>query len=336
MRIVLSAIALLIVGVVAFAAWIGVGATIGRIALAEAPDRTARTPADWEQVFANPVDLRVTAFVTGWVEAGPEILIDASNPRTPDAYRKKIWVPSLAYLVEHPTRGRVLLDTGLKAGACAYGTQPIYWVPCCNAAGSDAVSQLAASGLKPSDLRYIVVSHFHGDHVSGLTSLLEAGAGQLVTTNPEIDGVMSAFRIFSGYESSMLKRDFNLLLVDHMLAPMPIVGRAADLFGDGSIWLVPAPGHTNGQLAALLNVRSGPLLFTFDASHLKAGFDLNVIPGAYTDRAAAEASLAKLRAFAAAFPQIKVIYGHEPSQWEGRVTSRLAGQDVPEIPAASR
>lgn len=336
MRYILILAAVVAVAIIGFAVSVGIGASIGAVTVTPMAPPVTTQPSDWGSVLANPVDLKVTAFVTGWVEAGPEILIDAKNPRTPAAYRNRIWVPSLAYLVEHPTNGRVLFDTGLKAGDCAYGTRPVYWVPCRNSRDSDAVSRLAALGLKPSDLDLVVVSHFHGDHVSGLGPLLQGGARRIVTTGAEIDGVKSAFRALSGYESSMLKTDFDALVIDRMLAPMPIVGRAADLFGDGSIWLIPVPGHTAGQLAALINTKPAPLLLTFDASHLKAGFDLGVIPGAYVDRTAAEASLAKLRALAAAFPQIKVVYGHEPSQWEGRVTNRLAGRDPAEALAASR
>jgi N-acyl homoserine lactone hydrolase len=317
MRYVLALLALLAAAAAGLAFMVGIGAPIGAIAVDALPSSPSQS-RDWEAVFASPADLKVTAFVTGWVEAGPEILIDAANPRTPAAFRKKIWVPSVSYLVEHPTKGRVLLDTGLKAGDCAYGTEPLYWVPCRNSPGSDAVSQLAALGLKPSDLTYVVVSHFHGDHVSGLGDVIRGGAHRIVTSGAEIDGVRSALRILSGYESSMLKNDFEAVLVDRLFASMPIVGRAADLFGDGSLWLIPVPGHTAGQLAALINARRAPHLLTFDASHLKAGFENDVIPGAYVDRAAAEDSLAKLRALAAAYPQIKVIYGHEPSQWQGR------------------
>ncbi len=328
MRFVLITVVILVAAVAGFAVHIGLGGPIGVITISDAPANPSRF-SDWSAALANPVDLRITAFVTGWVEAGPEILIDKTNPRTPEMYKKKLWVPSVAYLVEHPTKGAVLLDTGLKAGDCAYGTPPLYWVPCRNTKGSDAVSQLAAKGLKPSDLAAIVVSHFHGDHVSGLGALLECGARRVVTSGPEVNGVESALRILSGYEASMLKTGFDAVLVDRMLQPMPIVGRAADFFGDGSLWLIPTPGHTEGQLSALINTKPAPLLLTFDASHLKVGFDENVIPGAYVDRAAAERSLAKLRALAAAYPQLKVIYGHEPSQWEGVVTRLLSGQDAP-------
>lgn len=275
----------------------------------------AGSPAGWDEVFARPVDVEVTAFVTGWVEAGPEILIDASDPRVPDSLRRKIQVPSLAYLVANPVQGRVLLDAGLKSGDCAYGTRPVYWVPCRNEPGRDAVSQLARRGLSPADLHAVIVSHFHGDHVSGLAALLRGGAPRVVTTAAEIEDVASAFRLLSGYETSMLQERMKAVLADPLMVEMPHVGRAADFFGDGSLWLIPVPGHTRGQLAVLVNARTGPLLFTFDASHLGTGFELGVPPGATIDRAEAVASLDGLRALAAAYPQLKVIYGHEPSQW---------------------
>lgn len=308
----------------AAACQLGFFAHIGTIQVM-AMDGAPSASRNWQDVFAHPIDVKVTAFVTGWVEAGPEILIDKTNPRTPAAYKQRIWVPSVAYLVEHPTKGRILLDTGLKAGDCAYGNRPVYWVPCRNERGSDAVSELTSLNLKPSDLSFIVVSHFHGDHVSGLANLIRGGATRIATTAVEIDDVKSDMRALSGYEHSMLRENFTALTADHLMTAMPIVGRAADIFGDGSVWLIPTPGHTRGQLSALINAKSGALLLTFDASHLKAGFDLNIIPGAYVDRPAAERSLANLRALSANYPQIKVIHGHEPSEWQGKTREVIAG-----------
>lgn len=324
MRLAFIIFALLAALAAAAAFQLGLFLPIAQITVARL-DSAPSASRDWTEVLAHPVDLKVTAFVTGWVEAGPEILIDKTNPRTPAAYKERIWVPSVAYLVEHPTKGRILLDTGLKAGDCAYGNRPVYWVPCRNERGIDAVSELASLGIKPSDLAFIVVSHFHGDHVSGLDNLIRAGTNRVVTTNIEIADVKDGLRALSGYERSMLTERFTALTVDHLFAPMSIVGRAADIFGDGSVWLIPTPGHTRGQLSALINAKSGPLLLTFDASHLKAGFDLDIIPGAYADRSTAEQSLTNLRALSSAYPQIKVIYGHEPSQWEGKTREQIAG-----------
>jgi hypothetical protein len=117
--------------------------------------------------------VEVTAFVTGWVEAPANILIDQSDPDTPSDLNGALWVPSLAYAVTHPEHGVAILDTGLRAGSCEYGLRPVYWVPCRNQPDSDLVSQLKAGGIRSDEIRFIVLSHFHGDHISGLSRLLE-------------------------------------------------------------------------------------------------------------------------------------------------------------------
>jgi glyoxylase-like metal-dependent hydrolase (beta-lactamase superfamily II) len=269
--------------------------------------------------------VRLTGFVTGWVEAGPAILIDASDPKTPAALKRNLWVPSISYLLEHPTLGRALLDTGLRAGKCDYGTEPLYWVPCRNSPGSDAVSQLRARGLKAGDLSWIIMSHFHGDHLSGLASLLHAGSPRIVTTREEIDDVQSWKRPVLGYHSEFLSSEMNVVTINGRFQDMPLVGRAADFFGDGSLWLIPTPGHTRGQISMLVNTRPRPTLLTFDAAHLAADYELSIAPGATVDQAAARASIARLHALAAVIPNLNVIYGHEPAQWTG-VTTRELGR----------
>jgi N-acyl homoserine lactone hydrolase len=303
--------------------WVSALGTIGSVTVTELPPLAAPVARDWNRLLAQAPVVKLTAFVTGWVEAGPEILIDASDPRTPAELKRRLWVPSISYLLEHPTQGRALLDTGLRGGNCAYGTEPLYWVPCRNSAGSDAVSQLRARGLRVSDISWIVMSHFHGDHASGLENLLQLGSPKIVTMSEEIADVQSFWRPIWGYESEMLGRDMNVVTVNRRLQRMPAVGVAADFFGDGSLWLIPTPGHTRGQIAMLINTRPLPTLLTFDAAHLAADYELSIAPGATVDRPAAHASIARLHALAAVIPNLKVVYGHEPTQWGGATTVEL-------------
>ena len=218
-----------------------------------------------------------------------------------------------------------MLDTGLRSGRCDYGTEPLYWVPCRNSPGSDAISQLRARGLGVNDIAWIVTSHFHGDHVSGLENLLRLGSPKIATTMEEITDVQSFWRPIWGYESEMLGADMNVVTINGRFQTMPLVGRAADFFGDGSLWLIPTPGHTRGHISMLINTWPRATLLTFDAAHLAADFELSIAPGAVVDKTAALASIAKLRALAAAIPNVQVIYGHEPAQWSG-VTSRELGR----------
>jgi len=273
----------------------------------------------WQGVFAQPAELRVTAWVTGEVFTGPAILIDAKNPRTPAADKREQWVPSVTYLVEHPSQGRFLMDAGVapaQAGPCAYGIRPFYWVPCRTAAGRDAVARLHGRGLAARDLRFVMLSHFHGDHVGGLQSLLLDGLETVLTTPEEWSAVTSWKSPLEGYLDAQVRGSYAVAVLDRARAvDMPYVGRVWDLFADGSVWLIPIAGHSRGQLAALLNTSQGPLLFTFDASHLRSNLEHRVIPGATVDEAQAMDAIDRLRALRAAYPALRVFYGHEPTQW---------------------
>jgi glyoxylase-like metal-dependent hydrolase (beta-lactamase superfamily II) len=321
LRILFGLVVLAVAALAVF--WISALGTIGKVTVSEMQPLPRSVPRDWGEVLAHAPVVKLTGFVTGWVEAGPEILIDANDPRTPPDLKRKLWVPSISYLLEHPTRGRALLDTGLRSGDCAYGTVPLYWVPCRNSIGSDAVSQLKVHGLSVGDISWIVMSHFHGDHASGLENLLRLGAPKIATTREEIDDVQSAWRPVLGYEAEMLGRDMNVVTINSRLQSMPAVGMAADFFGDGSLWLIPTPGHTRGEISMLVNTRPRVTLLTFDAAHLAADFDLSIAPGATVDRSAARASIARLHALANAVPNVQVIYGHEPAQWMNIQTREL-------------
>ena len=270
--------------------------------------------ASWADVLASPASIRVTALVTGWVTAGPEILIDADDPRVPDELRRELRVPSIAFLVEHPNGSRILLDAGVRSGDCSYGLRPVYWVPCENSVGGDAISQLRERNLDVADIDYVIMSHFHGDHVSGLQRILEKASIPVVTTRDEIVAATRAFAFLGGYQSDMLATPMDVRVVDAHMKQMPIVGDAVDFFGDGSLWLISTPGHSPGHLSVFVNSNE-PTLFTFDTSHLDFGFENGVPPGATWDKQQAELSLSRLRRFAESFPLIKVVTGHEPSKW---------------------
>lgn len=273
-------------------------------------------PAGWDEVLAHPVPLEVVAYVTGEVLAGDGILIDADKPGVPARYREDIWVPSVAYLVRHPSGRTLLMDAGLRAGPCGYRVLLLIEIGCRNQPGADALSRLAADGVHRLD--HLLVSHFHGDHVSGLAALLKAHDPLVLTTHGEIDAVRSPLRELSGYKRDQLTGGMKVVPADAAWLDMPHLGKVADLYGDGSVWLLSTPGHTPGHLSALLNLPGGPLLFTFDAAHLQATF-AHVAPGGlWWDPELGARSIERLRAFAEAYPQTRIIYGHEPAQWAGK------------------
>lgn len=272
----------------------------------------ADAPQSWDEVVADPVALDVTAYVTGEVLAGPGILIDPDVEGVPAEYAQDIWVPAISYLVTHPSGKRVLLDAGLKAGDCSYSVVMVISIGCRNVVGQDVVTQLAADDIDSID--YIFISHFHGDHASGLEQVLARYDPVVLTTDAELDGIQSMTRELAGYKRNQLAADMRVETMDtHLLAMQHL--KAADLFGDGSLWLLSTPGHTAGHASALLNTPDGPTVLTFDAAHLEATYTYTAPGGLWYDVEAGAQSIEGLKSLAASLAGARVLFGHEPTQW---------------------
>jgi glyoxylase-like metal-dependent hydrolase (beta-lactamase superfamily II) len=93
---------------------------------------------------------------------------------------------------------------------------------------------------------------------------------------------------------------------------MAPLGPTVDVFGDGSFWAISVPGHTDDDIAYLINGPT-PVLLTGDASHFAWAFKNGVAPRGWNKAGTARAysSLEQLRAFARAYPNVRIIYGHE-------------------------
>jgi glyoxylase-like metal-dependent hydrolase (beta-lactamase superfamily II) len=93
---------------------------------------------------------------------------------------------------------------------------------------------------------------------------------------------------------------------------MAPLGATIDVFGDGSLWAISVPGHTDDDVAFLVN-GSPPVLLTGDASHFEWAFKAGIAPRGWNQTGTARAykSLASLRDFERTYPSVKIVYGHE-------------------------
>ena len=98
---------------------------------------------------------------------------------------------------------------------------------------------------------------------------------------------------------------------------MAPLGASVDLLGDGSLWAISVPGHTDDSIAYLINGAT-PVLLTGDASHFAWAFKAGVAPRGWNKAGTARGyvSLEQLRAFARAYPNVRIIYGHEAEPYE--------------------
>lgn len=157
-----------------------------------------------------------------------------------------------AILVEHP-QGNLLFDTGFGSNVEAQlETLPLIMRLSSKVIPEKTVAeQLAAAGYPLSDIEHVIITHGHWDHVSALDEL----AGPTVMmTRAELafaatqDPVMAVLNSFE---------DLEVTPVSFTDGPYLGFDRSADLYRDGSIVLVPAPGHTPGSLFAFINTEDG-------------------------------------------------------------------------------
>jgi N-acyl homoserine lactone hydrolase len=121
--------------------------------------------------------------------------------------------------------------------------------------------QLAEIGLTPRDITRVAISHTHGDHVGNVamfvnaTILMQQAEYSWINSpngpNDNVNQLMALAR-------QLLGTPKNLQLIDG----------AADVFGDGSVTLVPTPGHTTGHQSLLVHLKNfGFVILSGDVVH---------------------------------------------------------------------
>jgi glyoxylase-like metal-dependent hydrolase (beta-lactamase superfamily II) len=196
------------------------------------------------------------------------------------------------YLIKH-AQGYLLWDTGLPDNIATMpegqkSNAGVWTVK------QTLASQLDAIGVKPSDIKYLALSHSHGDHVGNVKLFSQA---TLVVQKAEYDWP-------------------DPLGVPRFPAGQPVVKAEGDhdVFGDGSVTLISTPGHSPGHQCLLVKLpKTGAILLSGDAVHTKANWDNKRAPAQNHNHAQ---SLAALDRMAAVLREHKaeLWIAHEPGE----------------------
>jgi N-acyl homoserine lactone hydrolase len=181
------------------------------------------------------------------------------------------------YLIKHGTEYMVW-DTGF-----APGTNP-------NAPKVGIVDRLKELSVTPDQVKFVGISHFHGDHTGQLapftnaTLLIGKGDWDQITSTTPMQGANVA-----GFKSWIdEKRKVEPLSLDK------------DVFGDGTVIVLRMPGHTPGHSSLLVRLKDmGPVLLTGDLVHFRENYESNGVPIFNFDRAATVASIERMKQIAA-------------------------------------
>ncbi len=206
--------------------------------------------------------------------------LDMFNVTAEESSVTEMFVP--CYLIEHD-KGRLFWDGGLpKNVADAEGPVDIEggsmwydrWI----------IDQLADMSISTQDIDYVAFSHLHFDHAGAANSFTDS---TVLMQKTEWDGAFNAGEGFidTSLFDGLKNADVKFLQGDY------------DVFGDGSVQIIYAPGHTTGHQVLLLDLENtGKLMLSGDLYHTRANRRLRRAPLFNVDAAQTHKSMDKIEA----------------------------------------
>lgn len=223
--------------------------------------------------------------------------------------------PLGAALIEHPTAGPVLVDTGMQTDNRLGPVVGVIFRGLRIGPDENVPAQLREWGIALEDVRTVVMTHLHADHTTAMDRFPHA---RFVIAGPEWAAARSRLSARKGYVAGHLPDESAVELVDFERdgAPHEGLARTIDLLGDGSIRLVSTPGHSSGHLSVLVETADGPLFLLGDAVYTRRNLDEDLLPLLTEDDGAARRTMAALRAYAEANPAVPLVPTHDARAWD--------------------
>jgi N-acyl homoserine lactone hydrolase len=165
------------------------------------------------------------------------------------SFRDKRQFAATAVLIQHPA-GDLLIDAGFGADVAAHiGSLPRFERAPCRATAT-VNEQLDAAGYDRARLRGVLLTHSHWDHVSGLDSLdvpILINGAELEYATGNAGG-----RVFRKVSAAHPVEEYGFDAAPYLGFPA-----SHDLYGDGSVVIALAGGHTTGSVVVFVTLPSG-------------------------------------------------------------------------------
>jgi glyoxylase-like metal-dependent hydrolase (beta-lactamase superfamily II) len=247
--------------------------------------------AAWPACAQAPAEVSLMRFDCS-SSAGPADIGRFSDTMAQEG--KKLQLTASCYLIRHADH-YLIWDTGYPA--TAPGAPPAD-----RTVKVTLVEQLAQLKLKPEQINYVGISHYHGDHTGQAASFPQAtlliGQGDWdVLKGPTPSGTTNAAPLKHWLDGA---------------GKAEPVAKDKDVFGDGTVVMLDMPGHTPGHHSLLVKLKEkGNVLLTGDQAHFRENYESNGVPTFNFNRADTLASFDRFKQIAKNL-NATVIIQHDP------------------------
>ncbi|MFF2155339.1 MBL fold metallo-hydrolase [Paenibacillus chitinolyticus] len=247
---------------------------------------------------------------------------------------RSIAFPGLFAMLEHPSKGLILFDTGYSPRfAEATRRQPYalyrWTTPVETGLHLTAAEHVRAAGYAPEDVTAVVISHFHADHICGLADFPNA---KFICSKAGYDSVASLKGLAAVKRAvlpDLIPPDFKdraIWVEQCPAAALPAAcrpfERGWDLFGDGSVAAVDLSGHAAHQIGVFLRGADGnPVLLGADASWSAQAVRENRLPSPpafilFDSRQDYKRTFGNLVELHRRQPEMRLLFTHCAEAWE--------------------
>ena len=215
--------------------------------------------------------------------------VEAFNLKETDTAVRELSAP--CYVVDHP-KGQLLWDAGLPSELA----ESDGWVRLddglSNTLDETLASQMIRMGLgfDMSSLEYVAFSHIHWDHVGASNDI---ASGTWLVQQGDYDAAHAE-------DNLSVPAVQPELLVSIKQRPTQILSGDHDVFGDGTVQLIAAGGHTPGHQVLFVDLQdTGPVVLSGDLYHFQFSRANRVVPLFNVDAQRTLASMDKVEALVA-------------------------------------